>query len=158
MTDARPAAPTQARPLAIASDHAGFALKEQLKRALAALSVPFADLGTNGEQSVDYPDFAHSVASGVAAGTYAAGVLICGTGIGMSIAANRHGGVRAALCTESYAARMSRMHNDANVLCLGARIVGVGLAEEIVRAFLETSFEGGRHAGRVAKIEPGAQR
>jgi ribose 5-phosphate isomerase B len=141
--------------LAIASDHAGFRLKEQLKGTLKQLGVAFQDLGPADESSVDYPDFAHAVASGVADGRYSLGVLVCGSGIGMSVAANRHPGVRAALCTESYAARMAREHNDANVLCLGSRIVGDGVAQAILGAFLEAEFEGGRHARRVAKIEPG---
>jgi len=144
-------------PLAIASDHAGFSLKEQLKGSLDAMGVPFEDLGTHGEARCDYPDFAHAVARGIAEGRYRFGVLVCGSGIGMSMAANRHPGVRAALCTEGYAARMSREHNDANVLCLGSRIVGPGVAEEILRAFIEARFEGGRHASRVAKIDPDAQ-
>jgi ribose 5-phosphate isomerase B len=139
--------------IAIASDHAGFALKEALKLALGRWGVAFEDLGTKSEASTDYPDYAHAVASGVEQGRYRLGVLVCGTGLGMSMAANRHRGVRAAVCTEAYAARMTRQHNDANVLCLGSRIVGPGLAEEILKTFLEGSFEGGRHAGRVAKIE-----
>jgi ribose 5-phosphate isomerase B len=144
-------------PLAIASDHAGFSLKEQLKRSLEAMAVPFEDLGTHAESRCDYPDYAHLVARGIAEGRYRLGVLVCGSGIGMSMAANRHPGVRAALCTEGYAARMSREHNDANVLCLGSRIVGAGVAEEILRAFIDARFEGGRHASRVAKIDAGAQ-
>lgn len=140
-------------PLAIASDHAGFVLKEQLKAALERMHVPFEDLGTNSEASADYPDFAHMLARGIETGRFTRGVLVCGSGIGMSMAANRHRAVRAALCTETFAARMSRLHNDANVLCLGARIVGPGLAEAILQAFLETGFEGGRHGRRVAKID-----
>jgi ribose 5-phosphate isomerase B len=120
---------------------------------LAELGERFEDLGTHEERSCDYPDFAHAVARGVAEGRYRLGVLVCGSGIGMSIAANRHVGVRAALCTESYAARMSREHNDANVLCLGSRIVGPGVAEDALRAFLAARFEGGRHQGRVTKID-----
>lgn len=141
--------------LAIASDHAGFRLKEQLKAVLEKQGVRFADLGPADETSVDYPDFAHAVASGVADGRYGLGVLVCGTGIGMSVAANRHPGVRAALCTESFAAKMAREHNDANVLCIGSRIVGEGVAEAILSAFLGAKFEGGRHARRVGKIEVG---
>jgi ribose 5-phosphate isomerase B len=140
-------------PLAVASDHAGLALKEGLKAVLTRLGVTFVDLGTQSEASTDYPDYAHAVASGVSTGRYSRGLLVCGSGIGMSMAANRHRGVRAALCTDPYAARMSRQHNDANVLCLGSRIVGAGLAEEILQAFLAGEFEGGRHSGRVAKIE-----
>jgi ribose 5-phosphate isomerase B len=141
--------------VAIASDHAGFKLKEQLKSALEELGFDFEDLGPMDETSCDYPDLAHELAAGIAAGRYGFGVLVCGTGIGMSCAANRHRGVRAALCTESYAARMARAHNDANVLCLGARIVGPGVAGDILKTFLETRFEGGRHARRVEKIDGG---
>jgi ribose 5-phosphate isomerase B len=140
-------------PIAIASDHAGFALKEALKLALEKWGVRFEDLGTNSEASTDYPDFARALAHGVVAGKYRLGVLVCGTGLGMAMAANRHRGVRAAPCTDAYAARMTRQHNDANVLCLGSRIVGVGVAEDILKSFLDATFEGGRHAGRVAKIE-----
>jgi len=151
------ASATAALLVALASDHAGFALKEQLKRSLEAMAVAFEDLGAHDEARCDYPDFAHAVARGIAEGRYRLGVLVCGSGIGMSMAANRHAGVRAALCTEGYAARMSREHNDANVLCLGSRIVGSGVAEEILRAFIEARFEGGRHASRVAKIDADAQ-
>jgi ribose 5-phosphate isomerase B len=146
------------RPLAIACDHAGFALKRELLAVLQQLGVRFEDLGTYDESSTDYPDFAHAVARGIAEGRYARGVLVCGTGIGMSIAANRHPGVRAALCTESFSARMARAHNDANVLCLGSRVVGAGVAQEILRAFLDTPFEGGRHQRRVTKMEPGTSK
>jgi ribose 5-phosphate isomerase B len=142
-----------AAPLALASDHAGFALKESLKPVLTRIGIGFVDLGTQTEASTDYPDYAHAIASGVADGRFGLGVLVCGTGIGMSMAANRHRGVRAALCTDPFAASMARQHNDANVLCLGSRIVGVGLAEAILEAFLAGSFEGGRHIGRVAKID-----
>jgi ribose 5-phosphate isomerase B len=144
-----------ARPIAIASDHAGFALKEALKKQLVEMKVRFEDLGTKDESSCDYPDFAHVLARGITEGRFRLGVLVCGSGIGMSMAANRHPGVRAAVCTEAYAARMTREHNDANVLCLGSRIVGPGVAEDVLRAFLEGEFQGGRHARRVAKIEPG---
>jgi ribose 5-phosphate isomerase B len=139
--------------LAIACDHAGLALKESLKPALTRLGIKFIDLGTNSEASTDYPDFAHAVARGIVEGRFTLGILVCGTGLGMCMAANRHRNVRAACCSDAYAARMARQHNDANVLCLGSRIVGAGLAEDIVKAFVEGSFEGGRHAGRVAKIE-----
>ncbi|MFI5305828.1 MAG: ribose 5-phosphate isomerase B [Polyangiales bacterium] len=142
--------------IALASDHAGFALKEQLKPVFEQLGRRFEDLGTRDETSCDYPDFAHRAARGLTEGRFALAVLVCGTGIGMSIAANRHPGVRAAVCTESFAARMARAHNDANVLCLGARIVGLGVAQETLRAFLEARFEGGRHGGRVRKLEPGS--
>jgi len=143
----------QHKPLAMASDHAGFALKQALKVALTTWGVPFEDLGTHDEKSTDYTDYAHALARGIVAGKYLQGVLVCGTGLGMCMAANRHKGVRAAACTEAYGARMTRQHNDANVLCLGSRIVGPGLAEDILKAFLDASFEGGRHAARVAKID-----
>jgi ribose 5-phosphate isomerase B len=140
-------------PVAIGCDHAGLELKEALKQALTRMSVGFVDLGTHTAASIDYPDYAHAVASGVAEGRFQFGILVCGTGLGMSMSANRHRGVRAAVCTDSYCARMARQHNDANVLCLGSRVVGLGLAEDILQAFCQTKFEGGRHAARVAKIE-----
>jgi ribose 5-phosphate isomerase B len=142
--------------VALASDHAGLPLKDGLKELLARLQITVTDLGTTGPASVDYPDFAHALAKGVAEKRFDAGILVCGTGIGMSMAANRHPEIRAALCTDPYCARMTRLHNDANVLCLGARVVGAGLAEEIVTAFFTTRFEGGRHAARVAKLNAGA--
>ncbi len=135
------------------SDHAGLALKRALGDHLVAQGYEVEDLGTHDTASTDYPDHAHRVAEAVARGA-GLGILVCGTGIGMSIAANRHRGVRAALCADTFSARMTRLHNDANVLCLGARTVGPGLAEDIVDAFLGASFEGGRHARRVEKIEP----
>lgn len=138
--------------LALACDHAGLSLKDSLKALLEGLA-DVEDFGTHSGASVDYPDYAHRVAQAVAAGSCARGLLICGTGIGMSMVANRYAGVRAALCGDVYSARMTRLHNDANVLCLGARVIGLGVAEEIVKAFLSTEFEGGRHAARVAKME-----
>jgi ribose 5-phosphate isomerase B len=141
--------------VALASDHAGLPLKDSLKALLEQLKITASDLGTNGPTSVDYPDFAHKLAQGVAEKRFDAGILVCGTGIGMSMAANRHSEIRAALCTDPYCARMTRLHNDANVLCLGARVIGPGMAEEIVTAFFTTKFEGGRHAGRVAKLNAG---
>src|SRR6187455_1401438 len=111
----------QDKPLAIASDHAGLTLKQELLKTLQELGVAFEDLGTHDTGSCDYPDYAHQVATGVAGGRYRCGVLVCGSGIGMSMAANRHPGVRAAVCTESFAAKATRQHNDANVLCLGSR-------------------------------------
>ena len=140
--------------VALGSDHAGVPLKDSLKALLERLHATATDLGTNSAASVDYPDFAHAVSRGIAEKRFDAGILVCGTGVGMSIAANRHREIRAALCTDPYTARMTRLHNDANVLCLGARVIGAGLAEEIVEAFLTTSFEGGRHAGRVTKLNP----
>jgi ribose 5-phosphate isomerase B len=142
--------------VAVASDHAGLPLKDGLKPLLESLKISLTDLGTNGPASVDYPDFAHALAKGVADGRFDAGILVCGSGVGMSIAANRHPEIRAALCTDPYTARMTRLHNDANVLCLGARVIGPGLAEDIVTTFFTTSFEGGRHANRVAKLNLGS--
>ena len=138
--------------VAIAADHAGFDLKELLKAELVQLGCQVLDLGTTGTQSVDYPDFASALAQTLAKGEAGRGVLVCGTGIGISIAANRHRNVRAALCHDSVSARMARAHNDANVLALGARLIGPEVAKDCLRVFLSTPFEGGRHAGRVAKL------
>ncbi|MBP1611697.1 MAG: rpiB [Acidobacteria bacterium] len=139
--------------LAAASDHAGFPLKNHLVAWLSARGHEVIDLGTHSAESTDYPDFAHEVARRIASGEVERGLLVCGTGIGMSIAANRHAGVRAARCLTEYDARMARAHNDANVLALGERVTGAGLAEAILETFLATAFEGGRHARRVQKIE-----
>lgn len=138
--------------LVVGSDHAGLRLKKELLPVAESLGFTVRDLGTNDESSCDYPDFAHAVSQAVVAGE-GLGLLVCGTGIGMSIAANRHAGVRAALCGDTFSARMTRMHNDANVLCLGSRVVGGGLAADILTAFLTSTFEGGRHATRLAKID-----
>lgn len=139
--------------LIVGSDHAGLDLKRALVDALAAAGHEIVDLGTNDTSSCDYPDFAHAVAQRVAAGE-GLGLLVCGTGLGMSMAANKHAGVRAACVSDTFSARMTRLHNDANVLCLGARVVGPGLALDIAQAFFGASFEGGRHAKRLEKIEP----
>jgi ribose 5-phosphate isomerase B len=139
--------------LAMACDHGGFELKEVLKNSLADSDTEILDLGVNAPDSVDYPDKAHALANAILQGKADKGILVCGTGIGISIAANRHQGIRAALCTDPFMARMSREHNDANVLCLGGRVIGPSLAEDIVRAFLDGQFEGGRHANRIKKIE-----
>ncbi len=138
--------------LAIGSDHGGFALKQEIMEHLKELGVEFKDLGTYTEDSCDYPEYGEAVARAVASGECERGIAICGTGIGISIAANKVRGVRAAVCGDCYSAEMTRRHNDANVLCMGARVVGSGLAMKIVDVFLETPFEGGRHARRVAKI------
>jgi ribose 5-phosphate isomerase B len=140
----------------LGSDHAGFDLKEKVKKALERLGVPFEDVGTRSLDSVDYPDFAHRVAEAVEKGRYPRGVVVCGTGIGVSMAANRHPGVRAAVAYDEETARLSREHNDANVLALGGRTLDPGLAERILEVWLKTPFAGGRHARRVAKIEPGS--
>ncbi len=139
--------------IAVASDHGGFALKRDIAKFLREQGHDVRDLGTGSPESVDYPDFAHRLAEGVAAGTFERGVLVCGTGIGMCMVANRHAGVRAALCTNEYMAAMARRHNDANVLCLGERVIGTELAWAIVTAFLATGFEGGRHQKRVDKFD-----
>jgi len=139
--------------LAAASDHAGFPLKNHLVAWLRGRGHEVVDLGTHSAESTDYPDFAHEVARRIASGEFERGLLVCGTGIGMSITANRHAGVRAARCLTEYDARMARAHNDANVLALGERVTGVGLAEAILETFLATAFEGGRHARRVERIE-----
>jgi ribose 5-phosphate isomerase B len=138
--------------VAIASDHAGLALKTELIDETRRLGHVPVDLGPSSTASVDYPDFAARVAAAVTSGEAALGVLVCGTGIGMSIGANKFAGVRAALCHSEFEARMTRAHNDANVLCLGQRVTGAGVALECLRVFLATPFEGGRHAARVAKL------
>jgi len=138
--------------IAIGSDHGGYALKEQIKKHLDELGLAYRDYGTDSEASCDYPIYGEAVARAVAGGEAERGIVICGTGIGISIAANKVRGIRAAVCGDCYSAEMTRRHNDANVLCMGARVVGEGLAMKIVDVFLETPFEGGRHARRVAKI------
>jgi len=146
------ARPMTDRVIALASDHAGFDLKDAVQAELARLGHRVLDLGTDGTQSVDYPDFGRAVAEAVADGRAAQGVIVCGTGIGISIAANRNPKVRAALCCDSTMARLARQHNDANVLALGARLIGTEVALDCLKVFLETDFEGGRHARRVAKL------
>lgn len=139
--------------IVIASDHAGVELKAALLEVIRAAGRDTRDLGPVDTTSVDYPDFAHLVADAVASGEATMGVLICGTGIGMSLSANRHRGVRAALCHDAFTAEMARRHNDANVLCVGARVTGSGVAEQMLRIFLDTPFGAGRHQRRVEKIE-----
>jgi ribose 5-phosphate isomerase B len=138
--------------VALASDHAGFPLKKALAEALTARGLEILDLGAKDESSVDYPDFGHGLARLVEEGRVSRGVLVCGTGIGISIAANRHPGVRAALCHDRTTARLAREHNDANVLALGARVIGLETALDCLDAFLTTEFAGGRHERRVAKL------
>lgn len=139
--------------VALAADHAGFALKEELRAELAQSGVEYIDLGTNNPDSVDYPDFGRAVAEAIVDGRANRGVIVCGTGIGISIAANRVGGVRAAVCHDATTARLAREHNDANVLALGARIVGGAVAKDCLHAFLSTPFDGGeRHQRRVEKL------
>lgn len=138
--------------IAIGSDHGGFHLKEEIKKRLSELGYEYRDYGTDSGESCDYPDFAAAVGNAVALGECERGILVCGTGIGVSISANKIHGVRAALCGDCFSAEMSRRHNDANILCLGERVTGTGLALKIVETYLETPFEGGRHARRVGKI------
>ncbi|MDY6029400.1 MAG: ribose 5-phosphate isomerase B [Acidaminococcaceae bacterium] len=140
--------------IAVGSDHGGLALKEHIKKYLLEKGVEVIDHGTFSEASCDYPDFADKLCSDIVSGTSGAvrGILFCGTGIGISIAANKMQGIRAALCGDVFSAKMSREHNDANVLCLGGRVLGTGLAEMITDAWLETEFAGGRHARRVEKV------
>jgi ribose 5-phosphate isomerase B len=138
--------------IAIGSDHAGFELKEYIKRELSSKGYVIIDSGTDTNKSVDYSDFGFKVANLVSDGEADKGILICGTGVGMSITANKVKGIRAALIFDLYTAMQSRKHNDANILVLGARVTGQGLAEEIVNVWLNTSFEGGRHEKRVKKI------
>jgi ribose 5-phosphate isomerase B len=139
--------------IAIGSDHAGFEYKERLKKLLDEIGKPYQDFGTASPESVDYPDIAHLVSKAVASGKYLQGILICGTGIGMSIVANKHKGIRAAACESPASAKLSREHNDANILCFGARIISWETATEIVKMFLSTPFSGGeRHMCRIEKI------
>jgi ribose 5-phosphate isomerase B len=138
--------------IAIAADHAGFDLKDTLSEELRQAGFKVLDLGTNSAESVDYPDFADALAGAVTDGRVTRGVLVCGSGIGISMAANRHKGVRAALCRDATDARLAREHNDANVLVLGGRITGIEVARDCLKAFLTTPFAGGRHAKRVQKL------
>ena len=137
----------------IATDHAGLELKDYTVELLKEKGHEVIDLGPFSKTRVDYPDFAHKVAESVLADNTAQGILICGSGIGMSMAANRHVGIRAALCHDAYTATVARGHNDANILCFGERIVGQGVAESILDAWIAGTFDGGRHCGRVEKIE-----
>lgn len=139
--------------LVIGSDHAGYRLKLKVIDHLKELGYEFVDVGTNSDESCDYPVFAHRVCEKVQKGEADLGILICGTGVGMSMAANKHKGIRAACCSETFSACYTRMHNDANVLCFGERVVGSGLATRIIDAFLTAEYEGGKHARRVALID-----
>jgi ribose 5-phosphate isomerase B len=138
--------------VAVGSDHNGIELKREVFSVLAELGHSYEDFGCYDKGSVDYPDIACSVSEAIADGRFQQGILVCGTGIGMSMSANRIRGARAALCHDTYSAQRAREHTDANILCLGAWIVGKGLAKEIVRAYLEAEFVGGRHARRLAKL------
>ncbi len=138
--------------LAVGSDHGGFLLKDSIINWLKSWGHEVVDVGANSAQSCDYPQFAKLVADSVAKGQTELGLLICGTGLGMSMAANKVSGIRAAACANEYMAKMARAHNDSNVLCIGERVVGQGLAAEMIKVFLDTPFEGDRHARRVGKI------
>ncbi len=139
--------------IAIGSDHAGYELKQIVIQHLDDLGIAFNDYGTYSTMSCDYPDFAEAVTSAIIKGQADKGILICGTGIGMSMAANRHKEIRAALCDNCYSAKATREHNDANVLCMGARVLGEGLAIQIVDTFLETEFSNGaNHVRRISKL------
>lgn len=142
--------------IVVAADHGGFRLKGDLVELVRKAGHEVVDLGTSTAETTDYPDYAHQVASKVAAGEFERGILVCGSGVGMSIAANRHAGIRAVVCSDVYTARMSREHNDANVLCLGERVVGPGLAAQIVEQWLAGVADAGpRHVRRREKIELG---
>jgi ribose 5-phosphate isomerase B len=138
--------------IAIGCDHAGVELKNELLSLLNNLRIQYIDYGTDSPESVDYPDFGEKVSDAVSSGKIESGILICGTGIGMSIVANKFPGVRASLCNDLFTAKMSRLHNDANILVIGGRIVGKDLAKEIVKTWVSTSFEGNRHCRRLDKI------
>lgn len=139
--------------LAIACDHGGYELKKEILAYLDAEGIAYEDFGCDSTASVNYPIYAAKVCKAIQSGDCVRGILVCGTGIGMSMAANKHRGIRAACCSDTFSARMTRMHNDANVLCLGGRVVGAGLALDMVKLFIETEFEGGgRHTERVALL------
>lgn len=138
--------------IVIASDHAGYGLKSVLKKDLEDMGMSVLDLGADGPDSVDYPDFAYALSAAIGGGDARRGVLVCGTGIGISMAANRHPEIRAALVHDALGAQMARKHNDANVICFGERLIGVEVARDSLKQFLETDFEGGRHVGRVDKL------
>jgi len=142
----------QKQKIIVASDHGGFELKTTLIETLKNLGMEVEDLGTNNTESVDYPDFAKALATRVASGEFERGLLCCGTGIGISIAANKVAGIRAAVVSDVFSAKMSRAHNNANILCLGERVLDTEKAREILKIWLETNFEGGRHENRVRKI------
>ncbi|RJP23759.1 MAG: ribose 5-phosphate isomerase B [Candidatus Abyssobacteria bacterium SURF_5] len=143
--------------LAIASDHAGFELKEDLRNYLARAGHAVEDFGCYEPESCDYPDYAQKLCEAVLANLVERGILICGTGLGMSYAANRYPGIRAALCTNTYMAEMSRSHNDANILVMGARLIDGAAARDVLDVWLKTPFEGGRHLRRIQKIENGTR-
>lgn len=137
----------------IGTDHAGFNIKDKVISILKNLNCDVVDLGCDSSDRVDYPDYGHKVARAVLENEGSFGITICGTGIGISVSANKHTGIRAALCHDAFTAKMARAHNDANILAFGERVVGIGVIESMIEAFLNTPFEGGRHENRVKKIE-----
>lgn len=137
----------------LSADHAGVTIRNEVKSVLEEMNIEYVDTGCEGSESVDYPDYALPAAERVANGEFDRGILICGTGIGMSISANKVKGIRCALAHDVYSAKLTRQHNDSNVLALGERVIGPGLAHEIVKVWLETEFDGGRHANRIGKIK-----
>ena len=139
--------------IVLGADHGGFELKNQIKAHLNFLGFEVSDVGTNSAESCDYPIFASRLCQMIQSGEAELGVLVCGTGIGMSMAANKHRGIRAACCSDTFSARLTRLHNNANVLCLGARVLGAGLALDLVDAFVNAEFEGDRHVRRLSLIE-----
>ena len=138
--------------IAIGADHGGFELKEAVKKHLEERKIEYKDFGTYSGEAVDYPVIAKSVGEAVSKGEFECGILVCGTGIGMSIAANKVKGIRAACCSDTFSARFTKMHNNTNILCFGGRVIGAGLAIDVVDAYLDASFEGGRHEKRVNMI------
>ena len=136
----------------IGCDHGGFDLKNEIISHLEKRAIEVTDVGTYSTDSCNYPDYARALCKRIQSGEFERGILVCGTGIGISIAANKHNGIRAACCSDTFSARMTRMHNDANVLCMGGRVVGAGLACDMVDLFVDTEFEGGRHETRVNKV------
>ena len=139
--------------IALGCDHGGYRLKLEIEKYLKDREISYKDFGCDSEESVDYPVDAQKVCAAITAGECTLGILVCGTGIGMSIAANKQKGIRAACCSETYSAKLTRMHNDANVLCIGGRVVGSGTAVDMVEVFLHTDFEGGRHTRRISMLE-----
>ena len=138
--------------ITIGCDHAAYDMKLEVIRHLNERGIEVIDVGTNSSESCDFPVFAHAVCKNVQDGVTELGILICGTGIGMSMAANKHHGIRAAVCSDTFSARLTRMHNDANVLCFGARVVGIGLALDLVDNFIDADFEGGKHQRRIDMV------
>ncbi len=138
--------------VAIGCDHGGYELKLEIMKHLSERGIAYRDFGCDSTESVNYPIYAHAVCEAIQKGECVCGILCCGTGIGMSMAANKHDGIRAAVCTDTYSARLTRLHNDCNCLCLGGRVLGFGLALDIVDLYLDTDFSGGRHAERIAML------